>query len=261
MILAIETDAGTSNINVQIKNTFTANYTQNTDYVTSINGKTQTYENGPTFDKWSTSITIQGLKDDIFTLITTLEKFINQITITCETDELIFGAGIDYSNPIVCNVTNNDIPYPRVNQALAEITLSLDALSTNGAQLSYKASVPTVLPSLNYQKPVNRVLERDNTPFQSSEFGDYGNSVVIGTSVDPAKKYEFPLVFSQNETDTASLEKIYSLQRSTPFLWTGLDCLELFADVGTENVMIKSLSTTHLEIDNWRVNLTIITNV
>jgi hypothetical protein len=246
---------------VTLKKGFTYKYNQDVEYVESMNGRTQAYNNGPTFDKWATTIVIQGLKDDIFTLATAFEDTIEQAILNTDSAELIFGAGIDYTNTFLCNVTNNSKPYPLTNITLAELSISVRSISSNGVQLAYRAGLSGVLPDLNYQTPVSRVLKTNNNSFVSDEFGSYGNTVTIGASSLPVKKHVFTLPFIQTEEETANIEKFYYIQRSTPFLWTGLDCLDLFGDVLIENVMITKLSSTLLKYNEWKVNLTIITNV
>ncbi len=253
--------AVSANYVVTLKNGFTYKYTQEVDYVKSMNGKTQAYNNGPTFDKWTTTIVIQGLKDDIYTLATALEDTIEQAFIEADDGELIFGAGIEYTGLLLCNITNNSKPYPLTNITLAELSISLRAISRSGAQLAYRAGLSGTLPTLNYQTPVSRILNTEHNSFVSEEFGSYGNTVTIGVSSLPVKSHTFNLQFIQTEEETANIEKFYSIQRSTPFLWTGLDCLDLFEDVLTDKVMITKLSSTLLKYNDWKVNLTIITNV
>ena len=260
-IILKNTSAVSTSYVVTLKKGFTYKYTQEVDYVKSMNGKTQAYNNGPTFDKWTTTVVIQGLKDDIYTLATALEDTIEQAFIDTDDGELIFGAGIEYTGLLLCNITNNSKPYPLTNITLAELSLSLRAISRSGLQLAYRAGLSGTLPVLNYQTPVSRILNTEHNSFVSEEFGSYGNTVTIGSSSLPVKKYIFNLQFLQTEEETANIEKFYSVQRSTPFLWTGLDCLDLFQDVLTDNVMITKFSSTLMKYNEWQVNLTIITNV
>lgn len=261
IIRLIDSSLVNTDYTVTLMDNVKSSYIQNIDYVTSMNGQTQAYNNGPTFDKWASSITIQGLKDDIYTLATAFEDTIRQVTITTDEGELLFGAGIDYTNTFLCNVTNNSIPYPLTNITLAELKLSIQPISSNGVQLAFKSSLSGTLPVLNYQNPVSRTLNKTGSVFLSEEFGSFGNTVPVDSSGKPIKSYSFPLSFIQTEEEAGNIEKFYSIQRTTPFLWLGLDCLDLFIDVATDEVMITKLSSTRLEFNNWKVNLTIITNV
>jgi hypothetical protein len=200
--------------------------------VKTTNGQTQAYNRGPTFDKFTSSFTIQGLKSDIFNLSKRFKKSFSQIVVTAEAGELIFGAGIDYSNTITCNLLNSSsIAYPQQNLALAEIPLSVEALESNSLQLAFDGAISSALPDLNYQTPVARAINKRDTPFSSASL------------------------------QAAQIEKFYNTQRSTPFVWPSLDCLDLFEGQETDNVMITSFRSTPIDLDNWRVNMRIVTNV
>jgi hypothetical protein len=230
--------------------------------VKTTNGQTQAYNRGSTFDKFTSSFTIQGLKADIFELSKKFKKSFNQIVVTTEAGELIFGAGIDYTNTITCNsLSGNAINYSQQNLALAEIPLTVEALESNSLQLAFKGVVSAVLPDLYYQTPVGRVINKRDLPFSSASFGDYGSNIEVGNSGEPIFGFTIDLSFSQTELQTAQIEKYYNTQRSTPFIWPSLDCLDLFEGQATDNIMITSLRTSPVDLDSWRINMRIVTNV
>ncbi len=262
MIINLTDSSGSANYNVDIKKNYTPIQTQSVEYVKTTNGQTQAYNRGTTFDKFTSSFTIQGLKSDIFTLSKQFKKNFNQIVITAESGELIFGAGIDYSNTITCNLLNSSsIAYPQQNLALAEIPLSVEALSSNSLQLAFDGAISAVLPDLNYQAPVARVVNKRDTPFNSASFGDYGSNIEVDDSGEPIFGFTIDLTFSQTRLQAAQIEKYYNAQRSTPFVWPSLDCLDLFEGQEADNVMITNFRSTPIDLDNWRVNMRIVTNV
>ena len=104
-------------------------------------------------------------------------------------------------------------------------------------------------------------INRFDNPYSSVKFGDFGMNNRVDASADPIYSYEFDLIFSQTEEEAAQFEKLYSIQRATPFMWPSLNCLDLWEGQGIENVMVKGFKSTHLTLNNWRIELKLITNV
>jgi hypothetical protein len=262
MIISITDSAGTTPYNVTVEKAFTPVQAQTVEHLKTTNGQTHAYNRGATFDKFTSSFTIQGLKSDIFDLSKQLKKSINQVVITAESGELIFGAGIDYTNTITCNILNSGkIKYDQKNFRLAEIPLSVEALESNSLQLAFDGAVSAVLPDLNYQLPVVRLLNKREKVFSSASFGDYGSNIEVDETGEPINSFVFDLTFKQKTSETAQIEKYYNEQRSTPFVWPTLDCLDLFEGQATDNVMITKLSTKRDDVNHWTSKIRIVTNV
>ena len=262
MIINITDSEVTTPYNVTVKSTFTPTQAQTVEYVKTTNGQTQAYNRGSTFDKFTSSFTIQGLKSDIFDLSKQFKKSINQIVITAESGELIFGAGVDYANTITCNILNSGkIKYDQRDLRIAEIPIKVEALESNSLQLGFDSSVSAVLPNLNYQFPVVRLLSKQEKVFSSASFGDYGSNIEVDDSGEPINSFVFDLTFKQKTSETAQIEKYYNTQRSTPFVWPTLDCLDLFEGQATDSVMITKLSTKRDDVNNWTSKIRIVTNV
>jgi len=262
MIINLTDSSGSANYNVDIKKGYKPLQSQSVEYVKTTNGQTQAYNRGATFDKFTSSFTIQGLKSDIFELSKKFKKNFNQIIITAEAGELIFGAGIDYTNTITCNsLSSSSINYSQQNLALAEIPLSVEALESNSLQLAFDVAVSAVLPDLYYQVPVGKVINKRDLPFSAASFGDYGSNIEVDDSGEPIFGFTINLTFSQTRLQAAQIEKYYNTHRSTPFVWPSLDCLDLFEGQATDNVMITALNTSPVDLDHWRVTMRIVTNV
>jgi hypothetical protein len=262
MIINITDSSGSANYNVDAKRSFKHDQSQAVEYIVTTNGQTQAFNRGATYDKFTSSFTITGLKDDIFELSKQFKRGFGQLVITAESGELIFGAGIDYSNTITCNLLNSGkISYPQSDFVLAEIPIKVEALVSNGIQLAFKSGVSAVLPTLNYQTTINRVLGKNDKPHTSAAFGDYGTNIEVDESGEPINNFTIDLTFIQNEEQTAQIEKFYNTQRSTPFLWPALNQLDLFEGQETDNVMITELSTNKDSIKFWTSKMRIVANV
>ena len=261
MIIELENISGSTQYNVDIINAYQGEYIQSVNYIKLMSGKTVTTDRGASADKWISSFVIQGLKSDIFALASEFRKHKKQITITTESDELIFGAGIDYSNPFICNYIAGDIRYPQNNFKIAEIPINVQGIQSGPFYPSYRSDIVAEIPDLNYQTPVKRKINRSENPFTSINFTTYGMNNRVYSSGEPVYSYEFDLTFLQTEEETAKFEKYYSIQRSTPFIWPNLNCLDLWEGQDIENVMIKGFKSTHLSLDNWKIELKLITNV
>ena len=262
MIINITDSLGSTNYNVKVKNSFTPVQAQAVEYLKTTNGQTQAYNRGSTFDKFTSSFVIQGLKSDIFTLSKQFKKSINQIVITAESGELIFGAGIDYTNTFTCNILNSGkIKYDQKNIALSEIPIKVEGLSSNGIQIAFDGAVSATLPDLNYQTPVVRLLNKQEKVFSSASFGDFGSNIEVDETGEPINSFTFDLTFKQKTGETAQIEKFYNTQRSTPFVWPTLDCIDLFEGQATDDVMITKLSTKRDDVNHWTSKIRIVTNV
>ena len=260
MIINLTDTTGSANYNVDIKPDYKPEQTQSVEYIKTTNGQTQAYNRGATEDKFRSSFAIQGLKADIFELSKKFKKSFGHAIITAEANELIFGAGIDYTNTITCNILNNGISYPQNNMALAEIPLKVEALSSNSLQIAFIAAISGV-PDLYYQTPVTRIINKQETPYSAAAFGDFGTNTEVDGSGEPIFSFTVDLTFSQTQLQAAQIEKFVNTQRSTPFVWPSLTCLDLFEGQATDNVMIVGFSTSPAALDDWRLTIRIVTNV
>jgi hypothetical protein len=251
----------TVSFDVDVLNTFSFQYKQKVDYIKVANGKTRAYNYGSLSDKWSADITIQSDNLSMESISRYFLANINQCKITCESQEQIFGAGIDYSQDIYCNIINSSRSYSQNDIALSSIKIKLETVKyEDDTQLKYKEDITAGLPEkLNFQTPVDRKITIKQTPFQSENFGSYG--VITEVNEEPTNSQEFSIVFDQNEAEQAKIEKFVSVQRSTPFVFSQANYVYLFEDQDTENLMITGMISTRTSHNHWRTTLKMVNNV
>ena len=237
------------------------NYMPSIIFSTLLNGKLKSRDRGYSFDKFSSSFTIEDFQSDLFEFSKRLNVNLRQLTVTCNEAELVFGPGVDYTNPIVCSSPSR-IPFPQMNYGIATLDLNLSALSSNNLQLQFKSAVPSTMPSnLIYQAPLERFIEKDVGAFESSKFGTYGSDDVVDSSNDPVKFDEVEITLKQNEADTAAIQKFVSLQRATPFVWPDTNAPKMFENQLTKPVIITNYSLSWQQHNLWETALTIRSNV
>lgn len=253
---------------VDVVDSFRCEYRQKVDYINVSSGKTLAYNYGSLADKWITEITIQG-KTSAYDgssrfedLARDLTSDIDVVYVKLGDGEEIFGAGIDYTEYIKCNIITPKRKYSQENIALSRITLTLEAISyatetpSTDTQLVYKPSIPSGLPAkLNFQTPIDRNIIKRESAFQSENYGSYG------MITEQVNSQTFNLVFDQTEAEMAQIEKFVSTQRSTPFIFSEADYVYLFENQDTENVMITGLIVTRTSHNHWRATLKLVNNV
>ena len=248
---------------VNIVNSFKFQYAQKVDYIKVANGKTRAYNYGALADKWYSEITIIKDKESMELISQILSNDILEMTITLNEAEQIFGAGIDYTLPIACNITSPVRQFTQEDMAFSSIKLNLYALQyTNETQLKYKDSIPTGLPQkLNFQLPIDRDIIKQESTFQSENFGIGGRIVELSASNKCSISQQISIVFDQTEEEQAQIEKFVSTQRSTPFIFSEADYVYLFKDQDVENVMLNGMISTRVSHNYWRTTLKMVTNV
>lgn len=236
-------------------------YFQKASYLRTLNGETTSFNRGSTYDKWNSSFVIQDLEATLFALAEKFELNLRQVTLTLDDAEYVFGPGIDYTNPIVCNVTSNTIKHPQLNNALADLYLTVNAIHSNNAQLSFKASLPSTLPTkLAYQEPLAREIRRYDSPFNAAAFGDFGQNTPTDSSDNPVNNNVIDIVMNQNDNDSGQIAKFVSVQRSTPFIWPDASAPNFFTGQDTIPVMITGFSQKRLDYNLWENKLSIVSN-
>ena len=247
---------------------FQATHVKSFKEVVLSNYQSKIFDFGETFDKFRTSIVILDFKEKIEEFIETLKISLNQIEIELNPSELIFGAGLDYTNSIFCNVLNNTISYPQIDNGFASLTLDLEALTSNGLQLSFKESINPFFPTnLAFQFELERNLDRDGKPFSSLEHGVQGNSFSFyATTVAPflrtaLSKGYFDLNFICDEATAGSFEKQISIQRFEPLVLPFENLPYLFENQETSEVIILNLNSSRLSFNKWSITISLVNNV
>jgi hypothetical protein len=270
LIIQIVTPTGINQYTVGVLNQFKTTVTRGIEYVRSLNMKTQAWDHGANFDKYYTDITIQGTKSDMEAISEDLNKDIGQITIDCADGEYIFGAGIDYSYNILCNVMNSKREFSQNDIALSTIKLSLQGISSNIVSsiyipLGYRSEIPytadTFPHGANIQTPVDRQIVKRESEFTALAYGDYGKNIEVDDNGVPVSAYDISVVLDQTFAKASEIEKFCATQRTEPFVFTQLNFLYLFPDQDTKKVMIRDLISTRVGHNNWRLTLKLSTNV
>jgi len=262
MIISVTTSAGSAQYTFDILNQYKSTPVQKVDYITSANGKTQAYNYGSTFDKWFSELTITGEKDSIFAFSNIINKYYGNVTVTLGSNELIFGAGIDYTYPIVCNITNSSVPFNQETFPTAEMKISLKAIGSNSLQLVYKSATPSTIPTnLFYQTPIDRTVVRSDISLSALSHGNDYKIVEVDDSGEPINRYAISLVFDHDEETTAQIEKFVNTQRSTTFVWPNLNKVDLFENQATDKVMINKFVTQQVLLNRWKTTIGLLVNV
>jgi hypothetical protein len=229
-----------------------------------MNKKTKALDYGSTFDKYYSEFTISGTKDAIFALASFLDGDIGQCEITTQGGEYIFGAGVDYTFPFSCNITTDSKPYSQDDFATAEIKLKIQGLGyidSGVKQIVYRSGITAGLPYLNYQTPIKRTINKNQSSYDLLEFGESGMITEVKADGNAVKNYILDIPLAQNFEEAARIEKYFFDQRAVPFLMTDIDYINLFATQATDNVMITGLTTSRVDLNDWRLSLKLITNV
>lgn len=269
MIIDIVTPTGTNQYTVDVVRQFKTTVNRGIEYVRGLNMKSQAFDHGVLYDKYFTDIMIQSDKVSMQAISEDLNKDIEQILITCGDGEYIFGAGIDYTRDILCNILNSTRPFSQDNIALSTIKLSLQGLSVEFTSvtipLSYRASIPytqDVFPDgANIQTPVDRQIVKKESTHSSLRHADRGKNIEVDSSGVPISAYDISIVLDQTFAEASEIEKFVHRQRATPFVFTQLNFLYLFPDQDTKEVMIKGLVSTRINHNNWRLTLKLSSNV
>ena len=266
MIIRIYDKVAFTDIDVDVLSTFKCQPYQKVDYIELMSKKTKPYNYGTDYDKLYSEFTITGTKAEMINIADLLDSNKGQIQITTSDGEYIFGAGIDYDNPFLCNITDNTRPYTQDNFATAEIKLKVECMGyVSGSdvnQVFYRASIPAGLPTcLNYQTPIRRSIGKNENDFTLQKFGEFGMITEVNSSLDPVNNYILDIVFAQTFDEAAQIEKYYNTQRSTPFLLSNISNIDLFPNQDTDNVIIGGLKTNRVGLNDWRLSLRLITNV
>lgn len=254
--------SGNRGFPVTITRNFVSRQIQQVDYVEPLNANIEAYNYGSDYDKFQSTFTIEGLKTLIKELHDTLRHDNNQVEIDCEDYELIFGAGIDYSERIICNITNYSRVYSQENLELSRIELQVEAIGvkvtdSSATQLQFKSGIPDGMPfdKLNYQTPVEIVNNKKQNDLQTDRFGDYGMITKVDAFDETLSSVVVRFTFAQDEQETAQIEKFVNTQRSDLFFWEGLECLDLLYNQDIKRVMITGFATQYVNLNDWRVSL------
>lgn len=256
-------NVGVVNFDVDILNPFRYQYIQKVEYSKNLNSKTTAYNYGSLADKWVNEITIQDTKENMELISQYLINDVAQCVVTLGDGEQIFGAGIDYTEAIQCNIINSSRQFSQDSIALSTIKLTLEAIKYNvsGDQLKYRLMITSGFPAkLNFQTPIDRTMNKRQSSFQSENFGAFGNIWEKNVSV-VSSNYDLSLVFDQTEAEMAQIEKHVSVQRTNPFFFSEADIVYLFPDQLANKVMITGFIGTRVNHNNWRCTLKMVTNV
>lgn len=261
MILEIFNNSGSNSYSVTILSNMASRPSQQVEYVTTMDGVVNALNYGSDYDKWNSKVTITAPKATAINIANDLNKDINQVLITVDDGELLFGAGIDYTLPIYCNITNPKRDHNQEDFATAEIELSIEAVGykdgANVTQLFYKSATPSTMPwgKLNYQVPIDREINKQEMSFNTDSFGSYGMITKVDESGEPLNTYALKLQFSQTEDEAAQIEKFVSVNRSEPFFLEQIDNLQLFEGQDSERVIVTGFVTQRANLNDWRITL------
>lgn len=255
MILSITTKAGVEQFDVCLSSQAPYQY-RNIEYVQLANKKFKSYDRGVLYDKFTTKLSFVDLKETIFNIQDSIDKSINRLTLTPNSEEKIFGAGIDYSNAMKCNVTNSEIDIDQEDNGYASMSLELEGVESGGSQLQFDATIPSTLPSaIAYQFPVSRTIDKFQNAYSSLKYGTFGMHTVVGIDGNPAHAYMIDQNIIANSYDTARFEKFVNTQRSVPFIWPDANAPFWFEGQDLNEVLILDFKSEYISFDKWSVNL------
>jgi len=240
---------------VEVNSKFKPTYIRALKFITAMSGKTLVSDRGENADKYECTFTVVGGLDDISSLVTNLNAETGQIIIDTEGGK-IFGSGIDYTGTFTCNVMNI-IEYPIRDLVTALVTIKVRVVSP----IVYNASIPTTLPELFYDWPVKRSINKQKTPFQALEQGDFGNSTRVDSTGTPFNSQSVTVRLRATDEEFGQLHRFVADKRGDTFtLNTGV-CLELFLNSTSESVIITNFKYTPDGFKFWNVEMTMVNNV
>jgi hypothetical protein len=239
---------------VDIEKRFRPVYIRALKFITSMSGKTQVSDRGANADKYECTFTVIGDIADIDALVADLENETEQITIDTEGLK-IFGSGIDHSGTFICNVGGVVTDQIR-DLVTSTVTLRVRVVSP----IVYDSSIPVTLPTLYYQWPVGREVNRQSNEFDTISIGDYGKSIKVSGASTPIKGQVTTFQLKQKADEFGQLHRFVADTRGSSFT-INTSNLEIFRGSTSETVKITRFDYTPDDFNFWDVTITMVANV